>query len=384
MTTDSVVEKPQKKEGFQQKPTSPDTDLISLSKAASLTPYSQEYISLLARKGKLLAWKKGRNWFTTNQAVSDYLTKQAKEAQAEYKKKTAFTPEIAKTEPEIPAKELIKAFGDKIDSKLEGFRKEFAPVLEEVSSRVKQVVTQPIQLQDQPVPPDLIVRRRFHRSPLFYTILVLVALPLLFFGLSKGLADDLPYRLLAAFKNAWTLDGHRAGTHANEVLILNEAGNISIKGHIETQGQLRSYARDGVAPIIVDSTSKVENLNADLLDDFSSEQFTLAFVTNNGNITTDDVYLRGKVEVGQVLEVKGATRLLDELLVSGGLGVWGDAVFHNDVTIEGDLGVQGTVSLNNDLVTNGNDLILGQGTIKTENRELVENLNAELWNGLAS
>lgn len=36
-------------------------------------PYGQEYVSLLARKGKIDAFKEGRNWLTTRQAVLDYM-----------------------------------------------------------------------------------------------------------------------------------------------------------------------------------------------------------------------------------------------------------------------------------------------------------------------
>ena len=36
-------------------------------------PYSQEYVSLLARQGKIDAHKEGRNWFTTKEAVLDYI-----------------------------------------------------------------------------------------------------------------------------------------------------------------------------------------------------------------------------------------------------------------------------------------------------------------------
>jgi len=36
-------------------------------------PYGQEYISLLARKGKIDAFKEGRNWLTTKDAVVDYI-----------------------------------------------------------------------------------------------------------------------------------------------------------------------------------------------------------------------------------------------------------------------------------------------------------------------
>lgn len=37
------------------------------------SPYSQEYISLLARQGKIDAHKEGRNWFTTKKAINDYI-----------------------------------------------------------------------------------------------------------------------------------------------------------------------------------------------------------------------------------------------------------------------------------------------------------------------
>ncbi|MEW5872634.1 MAG: Fic family protein [Chloroflexota bacterium] len=45
---------------------------ISLAQAAQGTPYSQEYLSLLARKGRLEAIKRGRAWLTTRRAVAEY------------------------------------------------------------------------------------------------------------------------------------------------------------------------------------------------------------------------------------------------------------------------------------------------------------------------
>ncbi len=38
-------------------------------------PYGQEYISLLARQGKIDAFKEGRNWLTTEDAIWDYIEK---------------------------------------------------------------------------------------------------------------------------------------------------------------------------------------------------------------------------------------------------------------------------------------------------------------------
>lgn len=46
---------------------------ISLSEAAKLTKYSQDYISLLCRQGKMGAKKFGRNWVTTKDWVYDYI-----------------------------------------------------------------------------------------------------------------------------------------------------------------------------------------------------------------------------------------------------------------------------------------------------------------------
>lgn len=45
---------------------------IPLVDAAKGTPYSQEYLSLLARTGKLRATKRGRNWVTTKRAIAEY------------------------------------------------------------------------------------------------------------------------------------------------------------------------------------------------------------------------------------------------------------------------------------------------------------------------
>ena len=55
----------------------PDTDadyeIISNIVKEPDIPYGQEYISLLARQGKIDAHKEGRNWFTTKKAVIDYI-----------------------------------------------------------------------------------------------------------------------------------------------------------------------------------------------------------------------------------------------------------------------------------------------------------------------
>jgi hypothetical protein len=49
-----------------------EDEWISLRDAADGTPYSQEYLSLLARSGRIEAVKRGRVWFTTRTAVEEY------------------------------------------------------------------------------------------------------------------------------------------------------------------------------------------------------------------------------------------------------------------------------------------------------------------------
>ena len=48
-------------------------EYISLTEAAKYCDYTQEYLSLRARQGKLKAKKFGRNWVTTKQWVEQYL-----------------------------------------------------------------------------------------------------------------------------------------------------------------------------------------------------------------------------------------------------------------------------------------------------------------------
>ncbi|WP_452223238.1 Fic family protein [Lacinutrix chionoecetis] len=40
--------------------------------------YSQEYVSLLARQGKIDAHKEGRNWFTTKEAINNYIANRSR------------------------------------------------------------------------------------------------------------------------------------------------------------------------------------------------------------------------------------------------------------------------------------------------------------------
>ena len=53
-------------------PPAAEDEWLPLREAAEGTPYSQEYLSLLARRGRLEAVKRGRNWYTSRRAVATY------------------------------------------------------------------------------------------------------------------------------------------------------------------------------------------------------------------------------------------------------------------------------------------------------------------------
>lgn len=50
-----------------------EPQIFTLAEASKITPYSQEYLSLLARKGALGAYKQGRNWVVTKNELDRYL-----------------------------------------------------------------------------------------------------------------------------------------------------------------------------------------------------------------------------------------------------------------------------------------------------------------------
>ena len=56
----------------QSGPPAAEDEWLPLREAAQGTPYSQAYLSLLARKGQLEAVKRGRIWYTTRRAIETY------------------------------------------------------------------------------------------------------------------------------------------------------------------------------------------------------------------------------------------------------------------------------------------------------------------------
>ena len=56
-----------------------EPEILTLAEASKITPYSQEYLSLLARKGLLGAYKQGRNWVVSRRELDRYLMSVRKE-----------------------------------------------------------------------------------------------------------------------------------------------------------------------------------------------------------------------------------------------------------------------------------------------------------------
>ena len=73
-----------------------DNNYLSLANAAKLCPYSQEYLSLRARQGKLKAIKLGRNWVIKKEWLDEYLKKMQQYHELEEPRK-----------PEKPKKEVV-------------------------------------------------------------------------------------------------------------------------------------------------------------------------------------------------------------------------------------------------------------------------------------
>jgi Fic family protein len=55
-----------------------DDEYVLLSALVKKFPYSQEYLSLLARQGKIDAHKKARNWLATRSSIEDYIRSHGK------------------------------------------------------------------------------------------------------------------------------------------------------------------------------------------------------------------------------------------------------------------------------------------------------------------
>ncbi|HEY4497798.1 MAG TPA: hypothetical protein VJC20_03540, partial [Candidatus Paceibacterota bacterium] len=347
-------------------------DWLSLNKAAQHAPYSAEYLSLLARKKKLPAKKINGVWFTTRAALASYMERQMLRSTIEQgvvsspldffsQKPEVHTAQFEHFSPrdiledhearaliqkrlthglknfiEKEKEEEIAPLGNRIakshvsDEFVEGFIKKFDAYLDASIESHHGVVHKAWRWIKKSY--IYVARRPKLFCIAFVLTVAMIIAPLRFVF---GFFDTTVSAVYNKMKDAQTVLGFRPGTHANEILLLDDKGNVAILGHIETEGQFRSYVENGIAPIMVKSITKVDNLNVDYLDNLSSEDFTLAFITKNGNRTTEDVFLEGRVEVGKYLLVKEAAKLLSSLAVDGSLGVLGDVTLGKSLRVEG-------------------------------------------------
>lgn len=65
-----------------------EAEILTLAEASKLTPFTQEYLSLLARKGNIGAFKLRRNWIITKKALSEYLKAHPRNSSQEFKQQS--------------------------------------------------------------------------------------------------------------------------------------------------------------------------------------------------------------------------------------------------------------------------------------------------------
>ncbi len=419
-----------------------DEKWIPMAEASGLTPYSSEYLSLLARKGKLTAKKIDGVWYTTKSILDDYMKRQMIRAQiqngsfpnqAPVQQVIESKPKLESVQPPEPValrnsvveekpsalaslpvekkdlieKEPLNAFDISrirqisqaslkpetlaLDaSLLKGIRTykgdqkvhlervekntppkpvlpDFTPAhTEQIVHAVEKAITNKVAPS---VPSKIKAKAKHHLTNALSTkilvgataaciiLFTITPVPLVFSFLGKSIEA-----VKSTFGDARTVMGFRPGTGPNEILLLDKNGNVSIMGSIQTDAQLQSFIKDGIAPITIESKTLVKNLNAEYLSGASSTDFTLAFVTKNGAITTEDVKLEGNVEVGKTLTVRGATKLLSSLNVDGRLRVLGDAEFTQMINVLGPAYFNGVVTLRDNVNINKNLAVKGSIT----------------------
>jgi excisionase family DNA binding protein len=70
-------------------------ELLSLKEASELTPYSADYLNLLARKGKIQARKIGRDWLITKPDLFRYLKHQQTESEIRSRQLSKYVNQLA-------------------------------------------------------------------------------------------------------------------------------------------------------------------------------------------------------------------------------------------------------------------------------------------------
>ncbi|MDP3764772.1 MAG: tail fiber domain-containing protein [bacterium] len=379
-------------------------DFILISQIAKETPYSAEYLSLLVRKGRISGKKFGRNWGISKSALAEYLKNHQQVILPTIESNpivSHFTPLVKLADAGVGVMGMMGEMGRKEEiKKLENnlatdVKKELDELEHLYQARInanqtqinadaeKEILNSNFQKEEKnsedkgrslekflrtdleesepkfsfpklqsPTSsfyPLTSKAKSYGRSALQWGEMAIVSILVLGFvlgGFNLKFANAIYGAVKEFVQDAMTLQGRAPGTGANEVLLLDKGGNISVSGNIETQGQLRSFAPQGVAPIVVDSQTTIPNLSADFLDGLTSGNFDLQLITKNGSLTSNKVTLGGGAEI------------LSSLLVSA------PSVFSDYVSLAKDLVVNGQATIANGLDVIGNSSLIGRLTLK--------------------
>ncbi|MEK7525715.1 MAG: hypothetical protein AAB561_01730, partial [Patescibacteria group bacterium] len=370
-------------------------NLVSLFEASKLAPYSQEYISLLVRRGKIFGQKIGRNWFTTTEAVEEYVRKYAGSSLIKKKDSLISLAEASKFSPY--SQEYIsllvrrgKVFGQKVSRNWFTTKEAIREYVQKYGAvnLLKKGLTQgdfnePINVNTPPALPQIILASAPILAPISEpvptevyepvshwksehnirrAVVSAIATILIIFGLVDVTQDfgTSNNPILSLYERFMHRD-QKTDEYLGDVVITEPGTGFTIVGSIPTPSSSPSGSSlpPRNVPIVIRSITNAEKLN-----NLTSQDFTLAFVTKNGNITYDNVQLQGDVVVGKTLTVNGATKLRSSLAVQGKLGVIGKVIFNQGLK-----------------VTSGN-VAIENGTLEVASTKMVKNLNAELWQGL--
>ena len=405
-----------------------DEKWLPMSEAAKLTPYSAEYLSLLARKKKLTSKKIGNVWYTTKPILEAYMNKQMlrvdiqngnlpsvvqsqsgvstsqvdkvehvdaalrpqidlDKQEANLSKVRSMQSDLRKHEEKQVALGQTETVGENRDSTMRGgseIKREIKEThyLGEIEEALQKVIYKNFispESKIKLIPKTPVVKAHFKRAfgtkvLMAATLISILSLTILPVPFAFSLFEKTYESAKSAWNDANTVMGFRPGVGKNQILLLDDTGSISIMGHIATEGQFISGAPEGVAPIVVDSKTEIKNLNAEYLNNMHSADFTLAFVTANGSVTTEDVKLDGQVEVGQTLLVHGATKLLSALRVDGDLRVFGAAEFDKTLKVVGPALFEGVLQAKGD-ITAGGDLSVEKDVTAGGNLSVRKNAN---------
>ena len=189
--------------------------------------------------------------------------------------------------------------------------------------------------------------------------------------------------------------------------ITDPAQKLDVNGSIQTNNQFISAAPNGTSPLNILSTTKVDNLNADMLDGSDSYLFSQLGNSIESNEITDNTIVNADISPsaaiagakilsnfgGQNIVTMGNAGLgiqnpLGKLHVSGGNAIFDGSVGIGVTNPTARLDVAGPVKTNSQLIstaTTGSPLIISSQTKVTNlNADLLDNLDSSTFSQLGN